>query len=270
MPSDETVARVYWMQSPHKHFFALPYMDYPGLGNRSLSYTGWFEGDALVGYFMRSYGSAQWSYEREEIVKEIAVLLGRSRIRFTIGMEATAWPVLECLGIEHIKRYEPSTVALLPPDALNRDALEEPPGRARPATLADLDQLAEVYVASPELSSHLDYHSRHDALRAAILDPRRRVYLAETPECQVASVAQTAAEGSTMAVVSSVATHPSLRGRGYATLVTAHLCAALVHENIVPYLFYCRDNTTAARVYEKIGFVPKDNALFTELKMDLL
>lgn len=69
-----------------------------------------------------------------------------------------------------------------------------------------------------------------------------------------------------MAVIGGVVTHPAHRGHGYATAATTHLCAALLESGRVPYLFYRRDNTSAARVYEKIGFTPLGDALLAELR----
>ncbi|MBA3530809.1 MAG: GNAT family N-acetyltransferase [Ardenticatenales bacterium] len=266
--ADEAMVRAYWERAPHAHLFAIPDLDYLGWRDARLSYMGWFEGKQLVGYFMRYALSAQWSFEREEIAAEIAPFLRNERIQFVTGMEATMWPVLQQIQGGCVTRSEPSTVATLPLDALNRDALDASPGQARLATLSDLDGLTAVHIASPDQFNHLDYPARRRALQGAMTDQWRRVYLAETPQGRVAASAQTTAEGRTMGVIGGVVTHPALRGQGYATAATSHLCAALIQENKVPYLYYRRGNTPAARVYEKIGFVPMGDALLAELEWD--
>ncbi len=58
-----------------------------------------------------------------------------------------------------------------------------------------------------------------------------------------------------VAALGNVVTHPDSRGQGLSTACTAHLCAALLSEGIeLLALNVERDNRSAIRVYEKLGF----------------
>ncbi|MDQ4077023.1 MAG: GNAT family N-acetyltransferase [Chloroflexota bacterium] len=265
---DEALLRAFWEPEPEAHLFAIPDLDHLGWGDARLRYSGWFRGGELVGYLMVYGISAQWSYVDDAVVPGLveAIQNREPRIRFTTGMERTVWPVLDRLTEGGIKRYERSIVARLPEERFNPSTLHASPGRARQATLDDLELVTAVHVAAPDQFNQLGYEARRRALRSALMDEWRRIFLAETLDGKVVASAQTSAEGNEMAVIGGVVTHPAYRGHGYATAATAHLCAALLPEGKEPYLFYRRDNVPAARVYEKIGFITLGDALLAELK----
>lgn len=265
-PADEAALRAFWAPEPQAHLFAIPDLDTMGWTDARLNYTGWFDGNRLVAYLMLYGISAQWSYVDERAVPDIARLITERRPLFMTGMECTAWPVLNLLPKGSVGRHEPSTVAVLPRERFNPATLYDSPGQARLATPRDLDRLTEVHVAAPDQFNNLDFAARRRALSSAVHDPARRVFLVETPEGRIAASAQTSAEGRDMAVIGGVVTHPNLRGRGYGTLATAHLSASLLEDGVIPYLFYRRDNAPAARVYQKIGYVPLGDSLLAELE----
>lgn len=263
--ADEAALRAFWASEPQAHLFAIPDLDLMGWNDARLTYTGWFDGPKLVAYLMLYGISAQWSYLDERAVPEMARLLQAHKPLFMTGMECTAWPVLDLLPKGTVGRYEPSTVAMLSRERFNSATMQARMGRARKATPRDLDELTHVHVAAPDQFNNLDFAARRRALSAAVHDPSRRLFVAETPEGRLAASAQTSAEGRSMAVVGGVVTHPLLRGQGYATVATAHLCAALLRDGLTPYLFYRRDNGAATRVYDKLGFIPRGDALLAEM-----
>jgi uncharacterized protein len=267
--SDEAMLRDYWAAAPHAHLFAIPDLDHLGWDDSRLTFQGWFAGDALVGYLMLFGRSAQWSYEDERVARAMARALARAQAQFVTVMERVAWPVLDQLVTGEVGRYEQSTVARLTGPRFNRAFLRPERGRARQASLDDLDALTAVHVAAPDQFNNFDYPMRRQMLRGALTDKWRRIFLAETLEGEVAASAQTSAEGKEMAVIGGVVTHPALRRQGYATAATAHLCAALLDEGREPYLFYRRGNAPAARIYEKLGFEPLGDALIAELEWPL-
>jgi len=66
-----------------------------------------------------------------------------------------------------------------------------------------------------------------------------------------------------LAALGNIVTHPDHRGRGISTLATAHLCRELAKEGIeLLALNVERRNTSAMRVYEKLGFV--DHCTYVE------
>lgn len=265
-PPDEPALRAFWAEQPEAHLFAIPDLDFLGWYEPMLQFRGWFDGATLVGYLMLYGVSAQWSYRDERVAPAIALLLAERKAQFITGMESSAWPVLHALPPGTVQRHEPSTVAMLPPDRFNAATLHATPGQARSATLNDLDDLAAVHSAAPDQFNNFDFATRRRALRSALTDGWRRISLAQSATGQIVAAAQSTAEGRAMAVIGGVVTHPAHRGHGYATAATAHLCAALLESGRVPYLFYRRDNASAARVYEKIGFIPLGDALLAELR----
>jgi GNAT superfamily N-acetyltransferase len=54
--------------------------------------------------------------------------------------------------------------------------------------------------------------------------------------------------------VSAVCTHPDIRRRGYASVVTLHVAAAIAARGEQPFLHVAATNTSAKAVYERIGF----------------
>jgi ribosomal protein S18 acetylase RimI-like enzyme len=59
-----------------------------------------------------------------------------------------------------------------------------------------------------------------------------------------------------VAAVGNIVTHPAHRGRGYATAVTARLCAEVLKTADHIGLNVKADNATAVRCYERLGFRP--------------
>jgi len=57
--------------------------------------------------------------------------------------------------------------------------------------------------------------------------------------------------------VSAVCTHPSARGRGYAASLVSALIADMAGKGETPFLHVMTSNTTAIRVYERLGFVAR-------------
>jgi predicted GNAT family acetyltransferase len=54
--------------------------------------------------------------------------------------------------------------------------------------------------------------------------------------------------------VSAVCTHPSVRRRGYASVVTLAVAAGIIAQGERPFLHLAAPNTAALAVYERIGF----------------
>ncbi len=269
-PHDEAQLRAFWAREPHANLFAIPDLDFLGWQDERLEFVGWFDGHTLVGYLMIYGISAQWSFADEQVAAGIAARLERSErpVEFVTGMERTTWPVLEQLTRGRVERYELSTVAKLPFGHFNANTLQSAGGEARLATVEELDALTAVHIAAPDQFNHLSYAARRRALKGAMTDGWRRVYLAANAEGHLVASAQTIAEGRDIGVIGGVVTHPAFRGQGFATLVTAALCQALLAEHKEPYLFYRRDNVPAARVYQKIGFVPLGDALLAQLEWE--
>jgi ribosomal protein S18 acetylase RimI-like enzyme len=58
-----------------------------------------------------------------------------------------------------------------------------------------------------------------------------------------------------VATLGNIVTHPDSRGRGLSTVCTSHLCARLISEGVGTLaLNVKRENRSAVRVYEKLGF----------------
>jgi ribosomal protein S18 acetylase RimI-like enzyme len=57
--------------------------------------------------------------------------------------------------------------------------------------------------------------------------------------------------------VSAVCTHPDARRRGYASVVSAHVAAAILEEGETPFLHVAVTNTGAYAVYEQLGFTTR-------------
>jgi predicted GNAT family acetyltransferase len=57
--------------------------------------------------------------------------------------------------------------------------------------------------------------------------------------------------------VSAVCTHPDVRRRGYASIVSAAVATAIAARGETPFLHVASTNLTAVAVYEQLGFVTR-------------
>lgn len=265
-PPDEPALRAFWAERPEAHIFAIPDLDYLGWKESMLEYLGWFDGDTMVATAMIYGSSAQWEYRDERAIPDLVAILDGRYIRFASGIEPQVWAVVNQLAPERLEHYEQSYVSRVMAAAFNRSTLHRSPGRIRRATLHDLEPLAALHVAAPDQFNSFDLTTRRRLIRGALTDGWRRLYLAETPGGEVVASAQSQAEGTEMAVVGGVVTHPDWRGLGYGTAVTAHLTAALLDDGLTPYLYYRRDNLPAQRAYHAIGYEDLDDVLLVKVK----
>ena len=264
---DEAALRTFWLARTHAHLFAEADLDEWGWDSHKLEYWGWFDGEHLVGYLMRYGISVQWYFTDPRVVPQMAARIDSypDVIEFSSGIEVTSWPVLNRMRFHRVVRHERGHVAVLHAARFRATTLHGSLGRGRAATLDDLDALTELHMAAPDQWSLISRRERYLILRRSLLESRRRLFLAENADGQPVAAAQTIAEGTRLAVVGAVVTHPDWRNQGYGTVATAHLCASLLQSGHVPYLFYRRTNRAAASLYGKIGFQVVDDWLIAEV-----
>lgn len=88
----------------------------------------------------------------------------------------------------------------------------------------------------------------------------------ETGELVAVAGVHIVSRSDSLAAIGNIVTHPAHRGRGLSTAATAHLCRELAKEGIeLLALNVERKNTSAKRVYEKLGFV--DHCTYVEAFM---
>ena len=66
--------------------------------------------------------------------------------------------------------------------------------------------------------------------------------------------------------VSAICNHPEHLGRGYASLLTAHVTRKIQEEGAIPFLHVKQDNDRAIQVYQRIGFDVAANVHFAVFK----
>ena len=66
--------------------------------------------------------------------------------------------------------------------------------------------------------------------------------------------------------LSAVCTHPHFAGRGYASILSTHVCILNLQEGITPILHVRKENENAIRVYRKLGFEIGREIHFTMFK----
>jgi ribosomal protein S18 acetylase RimI-like enzyme len=66
--------------------------------------------------------------------------------------------------------------------------------------------------------------------------------------------------------LSAVCTHPDVRGRGLAALLTGRVVAAIRGRGEEAFLHVAASNTTAVRLYERLGFVPRTTFEVADLR----
>lgn len=90
-----------------------------------------------------------------------------------------------------------------------------------------------------------------------------RLWLDEGRVCAIALIAH---RTHAVARINTVVTDRALRGRGYAGMLVAGMCASLLAEGIIPMLYADTRNPASNRAYLKIGFEPVEQV--TEYRAD--
>jgi predicted GNAT family acetyltransferase len=120
---------------------------------------------------------------------------------------------------------------------------------ARPATLADLDLLAELYAGAWSMyRSRASVANKLAQTRVFVVEEAAR----EREPRRIASCALLNIEGPDAGLIGGVFTRPASRGRGYAAACTAAISRDLQRDGKMPCLFY--ENPAAGRVYRRLGF----------------
>ena len=120
----------------------------------------------------------------------------------------------------------------------------------RPATRADVTQLAMLYVESPDFAD-LAFDRLERLMELRVTHYQTWIVL---QDAEVLAAASTSAETPQAAMIGGVWTAPDRRSQGFGTLVVSALCATLWRQRRRPYLFYLVENLAAARVYGRLGF----------------
>jgi GNAT superfamily N-acetyltransferase len=99
----------------------------------------------------------------------------------------------------------------------------------------------------------------------------RSLYFIADASGTVISSALSSAESRGSAMLGGVATLPEYRGQGLSTWCVAALCEHLFRREIPTIsLFYLKDNTSAARVYARLGFSPSGEWLLVPMGLGIL
>jgi RimJ/RimL family protein N-acetyltransferase len=160
---------------------------------------------------------------------------------------------------------------------LRRDDLITPPPAPQPglreprlATGDDMERLIDFYqrgfYSLARLPSRAAWRNRLAEQLAF-----RTLFLIEDEQGRVVSAAQSSAEGGTAAMLGGVATLDEYRDRGLSTLCVGALCRHLFDAGIQTIsLFFLKDNASAGRVYEKLGFHPAGEWLLVPMGLGFL
>jgi RimJ/RimL family protein N-acetyltransferase len=140
-------------------------------------------------------------------------------------------------------------------------------GAPRRATDADMERLIDFYEIGFYSLAHLP---TREAWRNRLVEHLafRTLFVIEDADGAVASAAMSSAEGGNGAMLGGVATREKYRGLGLSALCVGALCAHLFDGGAGQVsLFYLKDNTPAARVYDKLGFSHAGEWLLVPLGM---
>ena len=124
----------------------------------------------------------------------------------------------------------------------------------RLAVNADMERLIDFYEVGFYSLAHLPSRA---AWRNRLTEQLalRTMFIIEDERGKIVSAAQSSAEGGGGAMLGGVATLEKHRGKGLSSLCVAALCDYLFKKGLrTASLFYLKDNTAAAHVYNKLGF----------------
>ncbi|PWT74411.1 MAG: hypothetical protein C5B60_06730 [Chloroflexi bacterium] len=128
--------------------------------------------------------------------------------------------------------------------AIFRPLASAPPRPVKRLALADVPALTALYKQNPESTFSADLFSQ--ALYFGVYDGETMVAAGGTHALVPAHQ---------IAVLGNIFTAPHARGQGYATAITAALVTALLDEDVsLVVLNVFADNSTAIRIYQRLGF----------------
>lgn len=116
------------------------------------------------------------------------------------------------------------------------------------ATIEDVDR---IFALKEKIEEFDIQPSSKDSMRRSFKTNSGRTHILEV-DGEVVSCASTTAENTYSAMVVGVCTHPSIRQKGYASVVMTQLCNELLSEGKSLCLFY--DNPKAGKIYKRLGF----------------
>lgn len=151
----------------------------------------------------------------------------------------------------HVEEYEGhyyATMGEKKSDGLNVQD-DDRMGKLEKVTVGMVEEVVQLREAIPEFMQGSGNFGK--ILREGILNETTRAYCIRENGNMVA-FAQTSAENSQSAMITSVMTHLDQRKKGYASLCVEMLCAELIQEGRSLCLYYV--NTNAGKIYRKIGF----------------
>ena len=130
---------------------------------------------------------------------------------------------------------------------------------ARQSRMSDLATLVEMQVALEE--ELFGGASMDDVSLRELLSWQVRESAASVAECEglIVSKAEATVLKGTGAQVGGVFTRPAFRGRGFSTACVGDLCKRILNEVDLVALSVIRDNPSARRLYQKIGFEKVDD-----------
>ena len=129
--------------------------------------------------------------------------------------------------------------------------------RLRRAEAKDIDRLFHFYSKSETMQAR----SRESLLYT--IEHNRLFYLQKVGK--IISAAMTHCESDKAGLIGGVYTPKAHRGKGYAYLCMHVLMESLKQDNKAPCLFYEKNNTSAKRLYQKLGFKVIESWILIEL-----
>ncbi|HBY95062.1 MAG TPA: hypothetical protein DEP84_14065, partial [Chloroflexi bacterium] len=121
------------------NIFAIADLEHFGWESPNLRFDGLFRDSRLIGHLMRYGTNSSFAYDDRDAIRMVQRWLRQKRIHYVNGMDCYVRPVLALLAPEEVPRAEESHLARLDAVHFQPAALDASPGRARRATLADLD-----------------------------------------------------------------------------------------------------------------------------------
>jgi predicted GNAT family acetyltransferase len=215
-------------------------------------FGGYYDDDTLIGAMLLSGHNCHVVWNQCEIVLLFANILHKEYDHVRIsGLTWLSDPVLAHFAEEELAWRQQGTTCALTKH--NLQSVQYQPTKR--ATLADAERIVEL---ERRIMAHDQGQQLATVVRQRTVQERitaYTVYIAEVGEKAVA-VAYTDTEIPQAAHVCEVATDPAYRNQGFGAACVAALCTDLLNRVERIFLTYADNNTTAARTYRKIGFIP--------------
>ncbi|MDO6354636.1 GNAT family N-acetyltransferase [Caloramator sp. CAR-1] len=265
---DRKIVEEYLKRNHIETTFLIGNIKYFGIENnkelrRCGDYYGYFEKSELKGILpFYNLGSCIPHYESEGAIPYFVELMKDREFKYLLGMRRVIEPLYK--NLKDVK-----SIGNISDDAyyINKNLIEF---QCKDIEIKnyyelDLDLAAEFLVEASQIGFGRDDASVEEAKKTLVQRPVEEDYLFAIKDGKMVATACIQATTDEISQIGGVYTTPKERGKGYCKAVVSELCRIIIERGKIPTLMVRKNNTSAVKAYEALGFEFYDDYMIIEL-----